>query len=353
MTGVPRWLRVAGVVGWLALGVLAAAGVGLWLLSYLSFVVTPLLLAGVLAIIFWPVVDWLAARHVPRIVAALLVLLVLLGVVALCVWAVLKGVVDSGPEIVADLQSAQASIQSGLKDLGLSDKTAADTASAGADAIKSTFQALLGGLFTGIRGISAALFMGFIGSVMFLLMLLNGRRYADWLTHHTGMPARVMSPLLEDSANAIRGYAWGTTIVATANAIPIGLSAWLLGLPLVGTITLITFVTAYIPYFGAIVASVFVCLIALGAEGLPVALAMLVIILLVNNVLQNVLAPVAYGATLKLDALVVLLVTTAAGLVGGIMLIVLAAPLTAILVRAATRIAEAGRAPMSAIPVWV
>ena len=141
--------------------------------------------------------------------------------------------------------------------------------------------------------------MAFIGSVMFILMLLNGRRYADWISHHAGMPARLMVPLLEDSASAIRGYAWGTTIVATANAVPIGLAAWLFGLPLVGAITIVTFVTAYIPYFGAIFASIFVCFLALGAAGLPTALAMLVIILLVNNVLQNVLAPVAYGATLQ------------------------------------------------------
>jgi putative heme transporter len=174
-------------------------------------------------------------------------------------------------------------------------------------------------------------------------MLVNGRRYADWLVHRAGVPARVMVPLAEDSASAIRGYAWGTTIVAAANAIPIGLTAWLLGLPLVAAITLVTFITAYIPYFGAIFAGFFVCLIALGAEGVPVALAMLVVILVVNNVLQSALAPVAYGVTLNLDPLVVLLVTVGAGIVGGIGLIVIAAPLTSIVVRAGERISESRR----------
>ncbi|MEV6494747.1 hypothetical protein AB0M20_39910 [Actinoplanes sp. NPDC051633] len=49
-----------------------------------------------------------------------------------------------------------------------------------------------------------------------------------------------------------------------------------------------------------------------------------------NDVLQNFFAPVAYGSTLNLDPLAVLLVTTAAGLVGGVGLIVLAAPIAAV-----------------------
>ena len=68
-----------------------------------------------------------------------------------------------------------------------------------------------------------------------------------------------------------------------------------------------------------------------------------------NNVLQNFFAPVAYGSSLQLDPLVVLLVTTGAGLVGGVALIILAAPLTAIITRAAARLAaarEAATAPV-------
>lgn len=64
-------------------------------------------------------------------------------------------------------------------------------------------------------------------------------------------------------------------------------------------------------------------------------------LLFVNNVLQNFFAPIAYGSSLNLDPLVVLLVTTAAGLVGGVGLIVLAAPLTAVISRTTRRLAAA------------
>jgi predicted PurR-regulated permease PerM len=69
----------------------------------------------------------------------------------------------------------------------------------------------------------------------------------------------------------------------------------------------------------------------------------------VNNVLQNFFAPFAYGSSLQLDPLVVLLVTTGAGLIGGVALIVLAAPLTAIITRAAARLAAAREAAVAPV----
>jgi hypothetical protein len=47
-----------------------------------------------------------------------------------------------------------------------------------------------------------------------------------------------------------------------SNAVPVVGTAWALDVPLVGTIALITVVTAYVPFFGAIIAGVSCCLIA-------------------------------------------------------------------------------------------
>ena len=59
----------------------------------------------------------------------------------------------------------------------------------------------------------------------------------------------------------------GVTIVAAFNAVVVGLAALLLGVPLAGTIAVVTFVTAYIPYIGAFVSGAFAVVIALGARG--------------------------------------------------------------------------------------
>ena len=55
---------------------------------------------------------------------------------------------------------------------------------------------------------------------------------------------------------------------------------------------------------------------------------MLVVVILANGALQQILQPIAYGATLGLNPLVVLIVTIGAGCLFGMLGLVVAAPLT-------------------------
>ncbi|HMG29555.1 MAG TPA: AI-2E family transporter [Jiangellaceae bacterium] len=348
--GTPRWLRVAGLTGWLALGVTGATAVILWASSYISNLVTPFLFAVVLAILFTPLVDWLTRRGMPRFVAAVLVLLALVVVAVASTLVVVRGIAQEAPEIGDVISSAADEVESWLTSAGISAPTASDMTSSAVNAGKSATLNLVSGIFSGLGALSSILFMVFIGSVILLFMLLHGSRYRTWFVAHSGLSTHTIEPVVDDAASAIRGYFKGTTLLAVTNAVPVGLAAWLLGVPLVGAIALVTFITAYVPFFGAIIAGVFACLIALGSQGLTTALIMLAVLLLVNNVLQNFFAPVAYGSSLRLDPLVVLLVTTGAGLIGGVALIVLAAPLTAIISRAAGRLAAARRATSTPTP---
>ena len=126
----------------------------------------------------------------------------------------------------------------------------------------------------------------------------------------------------------MRRYFLGVTIVATFNAVVVGIGALLLGVPLAGTIAVVTLVTAYVPFIGAFVSGAFAVILALGAEGTSTALIMLVIVLLANGMLQNIVQPIAFGATLSLNPLLVLVVTIGAGCLFGMVGLVLAAPLT-------------------------
>jgi predicted PurR-regulated permease PerM len=68
---------------------------------------------------------------------------------------------------------------------------------------------------------------------------------------------------------------------------------------------------------------------------------MLVIVLLANGLLQNILQPIAFGATLGLNPLVVLIVTIGAGALFGMVGLVLAAPLTSAAVHVSADLARA------------
>ena len=66
---------------------------------------------------------------------------------------------------------------------------------------------------------------------------------------------------------SLRRYFAGVTLVAAFNGVVVGLGALILDVPLAGTIALVTFVTAYIPYLGAFVAGAFAVVLALGGRG--------------------------------------------------------------------------------------
>ena len=65
-------------------------------------------------------------------------------------------------------------------------------------------------------------------------------------------------------------------------------------------------------------------MIALGSQGTGAAVAMLVVVLLANGTLQNVVQPIAFGATLDLNPLAVLVLTIGAGCLFGMIGMVVA-----------------------------
>ena len=139
-------------------------------------------------------------------------------------------------------------------------------------------------------------------------------------------------------AKSLRSYFLGVTIIAAFNGVVIGIAAWIVGVPLAGTIAVVTFVAAYVPFVGAWVAGAFAVLIALGTVGTDAAVVMAVVSLLANSVLQQVIQPFVMGATLSLNPLVVLVVTIGAGALFGMVGLTLAAPLTSAAVHIATEL---------------
>ena len=98
-------------------------------------------------------------------------------------------------------------------------------------------------------------------------MLVDWQNLTGWVGAHLGLEADVGSEVVDDSAVAVRRYFWALTISAVVTAVLIGGAAWLLGVPLAFTIGVVTLVTSYVPYLGAIVSGAFATLIALGANG--------------------------------------------------------------------------------------
>jgi predicted PurR-regulated permease PerM len=331
----PRWLRNFGRSSWLLVGMFLVVAGLIWLLAATYTIVGPMVCALIVSVVAMPLVR-LLDRHMPRALAAALVLLAVAAVVVFIVVIVIAGITGQSAELSARAAAGADKLQGWLKSLGVDPSSASGATSTAKHASSQAISTLTHGIVHGIRGLTSVLFGLSFAALGTFFLLKDGPQMRRAVDRHMGLPEPVARTISGSVITSLRGYFRGVTIVAAFNGVVVGLAALLLDVPLAGTIAVVTFVTAYIPYIGAVVAGAFAVLLALGAHGTGVAIAMLVVVILANGLLQNLFQPFAMGAALHLNPLVVLVVTIGAGCLFGMLGLVLAAPL----VSAAVRIAK-------------
>jgi putative heme transporter len=329
----PQWMRDLGFSAWLLFGVAAALVGAIWLLSLTEAIVMPLIAAGIIASVASPLVDRLRRLGLPRGIGAALVLLAIVAIALAVGLLVLAGIASQADGLSARLHEGASQLESWARDLGVKAPTAADANAEASSSISGAFQALTHGLLGGIdRLASLAVFLSFTALSLFFL-LKDAPTISGFVERHLGVPPNVASSILGRIAASMRGYFLGVTIVSLWSALIVCAGALLLGVPLAGTIAVVTFLGGYVPYLGAWTAGAFAVLIALGGEGSEAAAALAVVVLLANGVLQQLVQPIAYGAALRLHPLAVLIATIAGGCLFGTVGLVLAAPLLSAAVR--------------------
>lgn len=323
----PKWLRDLGFSAWLLVGVAAALVGAIWLLSLVETIVMPVITAGIIASVASPLVDRLKRRHIPRGLGAALIFLLIVGVGAAIGLLILAGIASQADSISDRLRDGADQIESYVKGLGVKDQAASDANSAAGSSLNDAFQVLTRGLVGGIERLaSLAVFLSFTALSLFFL-LKDAPTIGGFVERHLGVPVPLAHSILGRVAGSLRGYFLGVTVVAAWSALLVGVGALILDVPLPGTIAVVTFVGGYVPYLGAWTAGAFAVLIALGGQGPEIALAIAVIVLLANGLLQQLVQPIAYGAALRLHPLAVLIATIAGGCLFGTIGLVLAAPL--------------------------
>jgi predicted PurR-regulated permease PerM len=335
----PTWLRDLGLMSWFLVGLLALLVGVIWILGITSTIVDPVAVGTVIAIVAAPVVAWLQRHHVRRGFGAAIVILTLIAVVVVVFALVIGGIIDHSGEIRSTVGHAGDRIEGWFHDAD-----ANNTSNARQDvdhAVSSGGATLLQGVASGIRGLTSLIFFLTFTAFTVFFLLTGGPGIRRWVDRHLGLPVELATLITTNVMSAMRKYFLGVTAVAAFNAAVVGIGALILDVPLAGTIAIVTFVTAYIPYIGAFISGAFAVLIALGANGTDTALIMLVIVILANGLLQNLFQPLAFGAALDLNPLAVLIVTIASGALFGMIGMIVAAPLLSAGVHVAREIARA------------
>jgi predicted PurR-regulated permease PerM len=306
--------------------------------------------AMILATVTIPIVGRLGRHRVPRAAGAAIVLLGLLALGVLVVVIVIGGITAQDGNIAKEAKAAADQAESWLTSVGVNESGAASAKSSVEQDVPQIISALTKGVINGIAGLASLVFGLSLAMLSVFFLLKDGPSLRRWVDGHLGVPQPVAKTITGGIIRSLRGYFRGVTLVAAFNGVVVTLAALVLGVPLAGTIGVVTFVTAYIPYIGAFVSGAFAVVIALGGEGTSTALAMLVVVILANGLLQNLVQPFAMGSALDLHPLAVLVITIAAGCVFGMIGLILAAPLTSAAVHITRDLAKA-RASVEAAEV--
>jgi len=337
----PPWLADIGRSSWFLVGfVLLIVGL-VWLMAATYTIVGPVVAGTVIATVTMPLVSTMHRHRIPRAAGAALVLLAVLALAVGMLVLVLAGIKDQSGAVSNAAHEAASKVQKWLEDAGVNHGSAQSANSSVSASVPQTVKTLSHGIVSGIRGIAS---LAFALSFLFLstfFLLKDGPMMRRVVDRHLGVPAEVGHTITGGVIRSLRGYFRGVTIVSAFNGIVIGLGALVLGVPMAGTIGIVNFVLAYIPYIGAIAGGAFAVVIALGAKGTTTALIMLVLVILANGLLQNIVQPFAMGSALQLNPLVVLIVTIGSGCLFGTIGLILAAPLVSAAVHIKAELDEA------------
>ncbi|HMS62767.1 MAG TPA: AI-2E family transporter [Solirubrobacteraceae bacterium] len=320
----PAWLRDLGVMSWLLVGAVAVVVGVVWLIDLTATITIPVIIGVVVGAVAGPLVGMLHRRGVPRGLGAALVMLLIVAAGVGVLLMTLGGLATQASSISSALTQALDEIDDWLQGLGIKDGTVKAELQ---QAVPQIGGALIGGVTTGIKELSSVVMLLTFAVFTLFFVLKDGPDMRRWVSRNMGVPQSVGLIVTGNTIRALRQYFLGVTIVALFNAVMIGGTALLIGVPLAGTIAVVTFIGAYVPFVGAWVAGAFAVGLALAGGGTSDAVVMAVMALLANGILQQIVQPIAFGATLSLNPLVVLIATIGGGCLFGMVGLILSAPL--------------------------
>ena len=331
---VPYALRVGAAWSWRVGIVLVVMGVLIWLLSHITLIVIPLMVAGLLASLLLPLTTFLVNHKVPN---GLAVTLTVLGLVVLIIGALSL----VGRQLALGFASLWGETQAGIEQIlaGLSDGPLNITTDQvigflqeAGDAVQNNGGTIVSGALS--FGSSAGHFAA--GSLLtafaLFFFLLDGGRIWRFVVGLAPMRARAaVDGAGRRGWSSMGSYVRVQLLVAFVDAACIGAGAAIIGVPLALPLSVLVFLGSFIPIVGALATGFIAVLLALVANGWVNALIMLAIVLIVQQLEGNFLQPMIMGPAVALHPLAVVLAVTGGTLVAGIPGALFSVPILAVL----------------------
>ena len=336
---VPPTLRKLAAWSWRLLVVLTAAGLLLYLLITLKVIVVPVIVALFLATLLVPLVNALERRGWRHIWAVLAVF----GAAVLLIAAIIAGFI---PLISNELDTVRQRADEGVAEVqryiasrpfGLSEEDLNRYLEQARQRFTENSSGLTRGAVAGVT-VVGELITGLILSLFLTFFFVkDSERFTRWILDFAG-PQRAghLREIGHRSATAVSGYLRGQATVGLVDGVFIGIGLAIVGVPFVVPLAFLTFVAAFLPLVGAVVAGALAALVALVTKGFTAALIVVGIALLVQQLEGHLLAPLLLGRAVSLHPVVIILALAAGSILGGIIGAFLAVPIAAVVTAVGT-----------------
>lgn len=330
----PAWQDTLGRSAIRSAQVLLLLGVA-WVAADLAIrlrlVVVPLLIATLIASAANPVVDWLDRRRLPRSLATVLTMFAGFALLGSLGWWIGSAVAGQWKDLADSARQGLAQLRDYLIEGPLPVTEAQLTGFE--DRLREFAQGpqVQEGAISGASLVIEVLTGIFLGIVLLYFLLKDGRRIWGFLRDQLPAQYRDRWDLAAArSTGVLGGYVRGTAVVALVDALVIGIALAIVGVPLALPLAVVVFLGAFIPLVGATVAGALAALVALVSNGVVTALIVVAVVVAVNQLEGDILAPVVLGQALSLHPLAVLLALAAGTIVAGIIGALLAVPFAAV-----------------------
>jgi predicted PurR-regulated permease PerM len=359
---IPPGIRLAGAWSWRLLAVAGAVAVFIFLIIQLRLIVIPLLVAVLVSALLVPFVSVLVRHRWPKGLAIALALVGTLAIVAGLITLAATQIAAGSAGLSSRLGTSWSNLKAALlaSPLQLTEAQLNDYLDQAWKAIQADSQVFVTGALS-VGSSLGHLLTGFLLTLFSLLfILIDGKGIWAWIVRI--FPSRARAAV--DGAGTagwttLGNFAKVQILVATIDALGIGGGAALLGVPMSVPIGVLVFLGSFIPIVGAVATGIVAVIIALLFNGPGYALAMLGVVLLVQQVEGHVLQPLIMGTAVKVHPLAVVLAVGAGSLLAGIPGALFAVPVAAVLnvmvayiYGGAWRVVPPPAGPIVTSPLW-
>jgi predicted PurR-regulated permease PerM len=275
----------------------AAAVITVAGLKTIAWLVTPVLLALVIVITVSPVHQWLRRLGFPAWAATLVLVLIVYGTLisfAIVMFVSLAQLAGILPSYAEHFQVVVADVAVVLERLGIAPAQVRDALSA---VDLGRIVPYVGSILRDLTGLTTSLVF-LLALLLFLSVEATG---VDVRLAEIARDRPQVSFALRGFARRTRTYLGVTTVFGFIIAVLDSIALALLGVPLAALWGLLSFVTNYIPNIGFLMGVIPPAILALLGGGWPLLLAVVLVYVAINFVVQSLIQPIYVGDSVGLS----------------------------------------------------